>query len=389
MRLSGFRWVRSMNSILGLCLCLVLVGLVTAGAIVYTNRSYTGGMLPDVQVCQAEPLQQNDADYTPSAIGGNEPVIQVFKAEPMVLDSPTAFAVYTFKVKLATDVQINEAGANIKSISNPSGATLQGTANGMSASAIPTDASGQFVCTITASNDNGSVQKELTLSLSKELLPEGPPAGSTGNQTKNKSYWLEQTLVRAPVPPSTLSTTNPSNPDFPKCPESCKYCLEPGDAASLGLSQKCSDQRCFYDPDNNRGWYCYSEPEGWCCANEKVSQSTKSECTKIGGYWSAYQAEAIGACQPKGYCCWNGEVYYPATQAQCVQMGGSYWSTIQAQVVQNCQPPTCWCCLKGEVTQTTQAQCTQSGGACYTTQSQAAAGCRGQGETTYQTPNLR
>jgi len=90
MKLSGFRGAHSMNSILRLCLCLVLVGLVTAGAVVYTDRSYTGGMLPGVQVCQAEPLQHNDSDYIPSAIGGNEPVIQVFKADPMELAAPAS-----------------------------------------------------------------------------------------------------------------------------------------------------------------------------------------------------------------------------------------------------------------------------------------------------------
>jgi hypothetical protein len=299
----------------------------------------------------------------------------------------------------------------------------------MSASAITTDASGQFVCTIVASNDNGTVTKALELSLAKELLPEGPPAGSTENQTKNKSRWLEQTGSQAPLTHSTPSTINPNKPDFFQCPDSCKYCLEPGDAASLGFTQKCSDQRCFYDQDNTRSWYCYSEPEGWCCANEKVSQSTKSECTQIGGYWSTSQNDAIQACQPKGFCCLNGQLYYPSTQAQCAQMNGCCWSTNQAQTMQNCQPPgyccrdnqvysatqaqcaqvggccwstnqaqtaencrpqTCWCCLKGQVYQTTQAQCSQSGGACYDSQRQANAACQGKGDTPYYPPtNLR
>jgi hypothetical protein len=152
MKLSGFRWVRSMNSVFGLCLCLVLIGLTTAGAVVYTNQSYSGRTLSGVQVCQAEPLQQNDVDSAPAAIGGNKPVIQVFKAEPMELDAADSAAVYTFKVKLATNVQINEAGTNIRDISNPSGATLQGNVTGLPAAAITTDDSGKFVCTIVASN---------------------------------------------------------------------------------------------------------------------------------------------------------------------------------------------------------------------------------------------
>jgi hypothetical protein len=428
MKLSGFRWVRSMNRVFGLCLCLVLIGLATAGAIAYTNQSFPGRTLPGVQIAQAEPLQQNEVDYTPSAAAGG-PVIQVFKAEPMELATADASAVYTFKVKRATNVVINEAGANIKNISNPSGAALSGTANGMPASAITTDASGKFTCTIAASNDNGTVTKALELSLAKELLPPPGQSGETGRQTGNdKSKWLDQ-LPRSIPSTSIQSYINKNEPNFFKCPTGCENCLKPADAASLGFTQKCSEELCYYSPDNQQKWYCYKPTPGWCCANEKVSQSTKSECDKIQGYWSTSQADATQACQPKGFCCLNGQVYYPSTQAQCVQMGGTNWSTNQDQTTRLCQPPgycclnghittatqtqcaqmggsnwstnqgqtaelcrpqTCWCCLKGQVYQTTQAQCSQSGGACYATQSQAIAACRQFTDTGKPTtPNLR
>jgi len=392
MRLFG--WVRSRNSVFGLIICLIFIGLTTAAA--------------------AEPMMTNEGASAAPATDGKPPIIQVFKAAPMVLDTPTSAAIYTFKVKNAKSVQINEAGTDIKNIDNPTLAALSGDVQGMPAAAIPTDASGKFVCTIVATNDNGSVQAELTLALAKELLPQRPPPGTTGNKTKNKSYWLAQIGWQGPLPPSILSTTNPTNPNFPKCPEGC-YCLEPGNAASLGFTQKCSDQRCFYDPENQRSWYCYKPTPGWCCANEKVIQNTKVECAQLGGYWSTSQNDAVQACQPRGYCCLNGQIYGPATQSQCAQMGGSYWSTNQAQVVERCQPPcycclkgqvyqttqaaclqaggncyasmaqaydscqqstTCWCCAYGKVFQATQAQCTQSGGACYATQSQATAACR-------------
>jgi len=431
MRLSGFRWVHRMNSPLGLCLCLVLIGLTTAGAVVYTNQSCSGRTLPGVQVCQAEPLQQNEVDYALSAIAGDKPVIQVFKANPMVLDTATSTAVYTFKVKRAINVVINEAGTNIKNIINPSGATLSGTATGLPASAIPMDATGEFITSLIASNDNGSVQAELTLSLAKELLPEGPPAGQsgeTGRQTgDNKSKWLDQLPISLPSK-SIQSYINKNEPNFFKCPSGCENCLKPGDAASLGFTQKCSEERCYYSPDGQQSWYCYKPTPGWCCANGKVNPSTKAECDKLGGYWSTSQNDAIEACQPKGFCCLNGQLYYPSTQAQCNQTGGSYWSTNQAQTMERCQPPgyccrdgqvytatqaqcnqtggsywstnqaqtaercrpqTCWCCLKGQVYQTTQAQCSQSGGACYSTESQATAGCRQTTPTTPKTPYLR
>jgi hypothetical protein len=385
MKLSGFRWVRSMNSVLGVCLCLVLIGLVTAGAVVYTNRSCTGGILPGVQVCQAEPLQRNNVDYTPPAISGNEPVIQVFKADPMELSTADSAAVYTFKVKRAKNVQIDEAGTSIKNISNPSGATLQGTATGLPASAIHTDDSGKFITRLMASNDYGSVKAELTLSLAQELLPPGQPTGPTENQPEPRSpKWLDPYSTPRT---STPSTTTHNEPRFFTCPQSCASCLESGEAVKLGYTQRCSDQRCYYSPDNQRSWYCYSEPEGWCCGNGNVYQSTKGECNKIGGYWSTNQNEAIQACEPEGYCCLNDQVYYPATRDQCVQMGGSYWSTNQAQTLEHCQPTRCWCCAYGKVFQATKDQCAQSGGACYTTQSQATRACRDQGETIYQTPS--
>jgi hypothetical protein len=240
MRLSGFGWVNSKKSLLRLCLCLVLVGVITAGAVAFTAMSSTGEKLPTVQMCQAAPLQQNEAGYAPSAIAGNKPSIDVFKATPMVLDTPSSAAVYTFKVKNATNVQINEAGANIKTISNPSGAALQGTATGLPASAIATDDSGKFITVLTASNDNGSDQAELTLSLSEKLLASRLPAGQseeTGNQnSKYKPTWGP--LIYHPVTPNPTTTTTLNEPKFFECPSDCDHCLRPDEAASQGFAQR-------------------------------------------------------------------------------------------------------------------------------------------------------
>lgn len=363
MRSSGFGWLRSMNGVIGLCLYLALIGLIIAVA--------AGPMMPS-GTAQAQSLTD-----------GKPPDIQVFKAEPMVLNAADSAAVYTFKVKRAAKVQIIEAGNGIKEINNPTLATLNGTANGLPAGSIPTDASGKFITILMASNEGGSVKAELTLSLAANLMPAGL-SGPTDNKTGQRTpKWLDQYSTAVSSIPTT---TTHNQPNFFKCPNNCAYCLKPEEAAGLGFTQKCSDQRCYYSPDDKQSWYCYSEPVGWCCANGKVDQTTKGECTKIGGYWSTNQNEAIQACQPTGYCCLNGQVYYPATEAQCAQAGGSYWSTSQAQVMERCQPPTCWCCLKGQVYDTSQAQCSQSGGACYSTQSQAAAACR---QEIPRTPTLR
>ena len=417
MRLSGFGWVNSMKNLLRLCLCLVLVGIITAGAIGYASPSSTGSNLPAVQVCLAEPLQQNDAGYAPFAIAGDKPDIQVWKANPMELDSPTSAAVYTYKVKRATKVQINEAGANLKNISNPSGATLQGTANGLPASAITTDASGQFVSTITATNENGSVQAELTLSLSEKLLASRLPAeqaDETGSQDgqdgKHKPWWGP--LMYHPVTAGPPTTTTRNEPEFFECPSDCDNCLRPDEAAKQGFGQKCSEERCYYSPDNKDNWFCYRSVPGWCCKDLKVFQSAKNECLEVGGVWSTSQTEALERCQQACWCCANGKVFqstqsqcaqyggtcyfsqgealercqqacwccangkvFQSTQSQCAQYGGiCYFS--QGEALERCQTPTCWCCANGQVFQTTQSQCAQSGGNCYNTQTEASRACQ-------------
>jgi hypothetical protein len=328
----------------------------------------------------------------------------------MELDSPASAAVYTFKVKRATNVVINEAGTNIKNISNPSGAALNGTADGLPAAAILTDDSGKFVCTIVASNEYGTNTAALELSLAANLIPAGQ-SGSTDNRTEPRlPKWLVQFSSSVPSMPST---TLRSAPEFAKCPSVCNYCLKPDEAANLGFTHRCSDEPCYYSPPEDQKWFCYSEPEGWCCKDGKVSQSTKAQCAQVGGYWSTNQNEALQACQPIGWCCRDGNLYQ-ATKDQCAQVGGA-WYTNQAQAMERCQPmgyccaggqvgqttqsqcaqvggtyytnqaqaiescrqaATCWCCAGGKVYQTTQAQCAQTGGTCYATQSQATAGCR-------------
>ena len=374
MRLSGFRWIRSMNSLVGLCLSLVLVGLIAAGAIWCTIPSSTVGKLPGVQVCQAEPLEQDYVASAPVAIGGKGPVIQVFKATPMVLDTPTSTAIYTYKVKNATNVQINEAGSAIKNISNPSAAALNGTATGLPASAIPTDGSGKFITVLIASNAAGSVKAELTLSFSEKLLASGMPAEETepqDNGTEPRSpKWLAQYPSQLAPTRSSMSGTEPK---FFDCPSDCDYCLKPEEAKSQGMGERCSEERCYYSPDDQQNWYCYKPAPGWGCYNLQVTQTTMDECNRIGGSWFLTQAEALERCQPMGYCCRNSQIY-SATQSQCLQEGGTYYAN-PVEAKERCLPP-CYCCLRGQVYQTSQSQCIQSGGNCYDSLAQAYERCQ-------------
>jgi hypothetical protein len=335
----------------------------------------------------------------------------------MTLETPTSAAVYTFTVKRAKNVVITEAGNDIKNISNPSGATINGIATGLPASAIPADDSGKFITVLMASNDDGSVNAALTLSFSEKLLASGLPAGqseTSDNQTEPRSpKWLAQ--YSSPFGPARSSLSG-TEPKFFDCPSDCEYCLTPEDAKSQGMGERCSAERCYYSPDNQQNWYCFKPAPGWCCNNLNVSQATKDECNKMGGFWFLNQSEALERCQPLGYCCQNGNItsltrpqcaqvggiYYAdvveakercqplgyccqngnitsLTRPQCAQAGGSYWSTNQAQTAERCQP-TGYCCRDGQVYPTTQAQCNQTGGSYWSTnQAQTAERCQPMG----------
>jgi hypothetical protein len=395
MRLSDFQWIRSRNSVFGLCLYLVLLGLIVVGA--------------------AESIMPNDVYSAQSPTAGAPPVIQVFKANPMTLETPTSAAVYTFKVKRATNLIITEAGNEIRNISNPTGAALSGIATGLPASAIPADDSGKFKAVLMASNAAGAVKAELTLSFSDKLLASGQPAETEGadNETDSRSpKWLDQYF--SPFGPARSSQSG-TEPQFFDCPSDCDHCLTPEDAKSQGMGERCSAERCYYSPDNQQNWYCFKPAPGWCCNNLNVSEATKDECNQMGGSWflnqseaqercqplgyccqngnitsltrsqcaqagGTYYADVVEAkerCQPLGYCCQNGQVYSQTTQSQCTQVGGA-WYTNQAQAMERCQPMG-YCCSNGKVGQTTQAQCAQVGGAWYTNQAQAIQACQPMG----------
>jgi len=360
MRLPGFQSIGSKDGVFGLCLCLVLVCLIS--------------------VAGAQSIAPHDVYSAESSTAGKPPLIQLFKADPMVLSDGNS-ALYTFIVKDASKIQVIEAGNIIKDIDNPTLATLNGTVTGLPGNAIQMGDGNTFVTVLTASNGGVTVNKELTLSFTAPA----PPTGSTDNQTQPRSpKWLPQLPSPSPLTSSTSAKPG-SEPVFFKCPVDCQYCLNPEDAASRGFGQQCSNQPCYYSPDNQQKWYCYKPIPGWCCAGGQVGQSTKDQCAQVGGYWSTNQDEAIQACQPTGYCCLYGQIDFPTTQAQCAQMGGSYWSTDQAQTMQVCQP-MCWCCAGGKVYQTTQAQCAQMGGTCYATQAQALESCRQTAPTTPRIP---
>jgi hypothetical protein len=358
MRLSGFGWVRSMNSPLRLCLCLVLVYLISIAATGSAAAASATGPLPK---------------------------IERFTADPMVLEDNQA-ALYTFVVKGAENMRVIEGNDTLYEINSPSSATLKGTVQGNPTYAIRTGDSNTFDAIVKARNKSGEVEKKLTLSFASVLPPKPtsliPPVSDILSATARTPKWGPQTSASVPSTPSTASPAYiPWRPEFAECPKGCNYCLKPDDAASRGFTQRCLEQPCYYSPDNKENWYCYSEPEGWCCKEGvagqagQVTEATKTQCAQSGGdHWSTNQSEAIQACQPAGWCCRGGQIAQ-ATKDQCAQWGGDYWSTNQSEAIRACQPP-CWCCAGGKVGQIPQNQCAQMGGACYADQHQAIERCQ-------------
>jgi hypothetical protein len=339
-----------LNSPLSLSLCLVIVCLITTGA-----NGVSGGS------------------------SGNEPTIKLFEADHSVLDDSN-FAMYKFVVKHATEIEVIEAGNTIKAVNNPSAHTLKGTVYGMPANAIQTGGSNTFEAVLYARNDSGEVEKRLTLSFATAPPPPpAPPPADSSSTAPVTPQWGEQYSSPRSTQPATSTTDQlPWPPDFARCPSNCPYCLTPDKAKSRGFTQKCLDQPCYYSPDNQQKWYCYSEPEGWCCVGGhggQVSQATKTECTQMSGDWYADQSQAMQACQETCWCCRQDGAVGNVTVNECLIVGTCYATQFQArQACQELMP--CWCCVNGQVGQISQTQCIQMGGCCHNTQAEAVGACQ-------------
>src|SRR4030042_1125750 len=203
MRLSGFGWVHSMNSPLRLCLCLVLICLVTTGATGYSAN-------------------------------GKAPNIKKFEADKLVLDDG-GFAMYKFVVSGATGMRLVEAGGILKEVNNPDAHTLKGTVPGKPTYAIRAgDNSNTFEAVLYARNDFGEVEKRLTLSFATEL-PLQPasliPPVSMSDRPRSPD-WEEQ--YSSPTSTQPQSPTTHNEPEFFECPSNCPYCLTPDGQKSAG-----------------------------------------------------------------------------------------------------------------------------------------------------------
>jgi hypothetical protein len=346
------RTIHSLTRIFGVCLGLVMVGAIILG---------TAGSMA-------------------ATTSGSPPEIRAFTADPMVVKDGGS-VLYSFEVWNATSVQINEAGDIIKQVTSPPSTTLKGTAKGRTTFQIRTGNSNSFDAVLLAGNAAGKRDKKLTIKFAAALQVKSTTTatsqagGATDNRTRTPQ-WLAQVTPATTAASSGTAETG-VEPKFYKCPESCNYCLRPDDAAGRGFTQRCSENPCYYSPDGDQKWYCYSKPVTvWCCADGRVKETTKDVCAQAGGTYYATEAEANKACQQvTGWVCSNGNVY-PGTQAQAAQAGLTWYAT-QAEAARYCNP-TGWCCRDGKIGATTQSQCIQLGGYWSATQGEAIRACQQQ-----------
>jgi hypothetical protein len=410
MRQLGFG-IHRFKGIFGVCMCFVVVGLVTAGLL-------------------------------GCAIAGRAQ-IKVFRFAPEKLAAGD-FARYEMEVSNVTDILVTEGTNVIYSVKGPAVSSYKVAFNGLKTSALQTRGSSTLKTVLTVTNGNDKQTKILEIPFATVLALKTPSIVQTGSDNTSgagKSYWLPPTSSLASTKfdacdQDTNGPQAPANyPNFPPCPIGCDHCLKPDEAAASGFTQKCSEEPCYYSQDNDQKWYCYSEPKGWCCkvgqAGQvgQVTEATKTQCKEAGGdFWSLDKNEAIQACQVTGYCCRGGQVGGPMTKAECAAAGGSLWSTNQSEVAQACQPlgyycrdgqvvgpiaqaqaaqmgvtwyptqasaqqacqPACYCCTRnvpsalsrapgtattGTVTQTTPAACARQGGTCYNSMQAANQAC--------------
>ena len=377
----GFAKIHRLSGIFRLCMCLVLVGIIILGA--------------------AEGIAAADT-------AAGLPVIKMFTGDTLtVLDG--GHVVYKFEVYNGTKIQIWEAGALLNEYSGPPDNTSKGETPGMTTYQIRKGNMDSYDTILRASNSNGQREQKLKISFATKSKPKTtaliPPVSDNG--TGNKNRWGPQTSALSTA--ATAPVTPRQKPEFFQCPKGCESCLKPDVAAANGLTQKCSEERCYYSPDSQQNWYCYGEPlllgwfcvdgkvyQGseadakqagatlyateaeaikaceqacWCCTNGRYGQTTPDACAKMYGTCFATQAKASEGCLPLGWFC-SGNKVYPGTSSQAAQAGATWYAT-EVEANKACQQPMCWCCKDGTYSYITESACAQTGGKCYANEAQA------------------
>ena len=152
MRKLGLARIFRFKGIFGLCMYLVLVGIIILSAAERTVAATATGSLPVIKVFTGDPLTLPD--------GGH--------------------AVYMFEVYDGTKIQVIEAGEIIDEFNGPPLTTSKGKANGRTTYQILTGDSTKFKTVLSARNGNGKVEKTLEISVDTKRQPKPtsliPPA---------------------------------------------------------------------------------------------------------------------------------------------------------------------------------------------------------------------
>jgi hypothetical protein len=352
----GFARIHRFSGIFRLCMCLVLVGIIISGAA---------------------------APAAAASAGGSLPVIKMFIGDPPIVPDG-GHVKYKFEVYDGTKIQIWENGVILNEYSGPPGTMSRGETSGMTTYQIRSGPRDTFEAMLIASNAGGIQKKTLTLTFATKSKPKPPSLipPVSADRTGNKNRWGPPTsapvsLTSSAGPamlPEASVVPAPNDPDFFKCPSDCDHCLTPDEAAGQGLTKKCSEKPCYFSPNKDKNWYCYSAAKGWCCKDGKVTPASEAECKEKGGfYWSTDQGQVIKACQPEvGWFC-SGNKVYQGTSSQAAQAGVTLYAT-EVEATKACEQ-MCWCCAGGRYGQTTKDACDKMYGTCFATQAQASEGC--------------
>jgi hypothetical protein len=110
---------------------------------------------------------------------------------------------------------------------------------------------------------------------------------------------------------------------------------------------------------------------GWCCANDRVFETTEDKCRRSKGFFSVREEEVRDKCRrrepepERGWCCANDRVF-ETTEDKCRRSKG-FFSVREEEVRDKCrrrepEPESGWCCANDRVFETTEDKCRRSKG---------------------------
>lgn len=148
-----------------------------------------------------------------------------------------------------------------------------------------------------------------------------------------------------PIPPPVIVVPIP-----PVVTDPSGYCCDPAGRVYPSTAGVCRGRLYQFEADAYAR--CARNRPGFCCANNRIFETTASQCRGIFSYDQARLAESCGS--PPGYCCTDNGVLQ-TTQNLC--KGNFYNDASTARRLCQAPPPMGYCCAAGQVLQTDRAHC--------------------------------